>query len=114
MSEERGSTKLQFLAVDTDHRPDTLNVADPLLVLLDGKAVDIKTGESPKMRAAAQQPEMLTREQAAEMLKISTRTLGRLVSRNYVPHLRLNRRCVRFPRRALADWIEAKTQGKRS
>ena len=84
---------------------------DPLIALLNGRAVPAPA-TVPGIAVVA--PELLTKEQAAAMMSISVRTLDRLVSKNVVPHVRFGKRCVRFPRKALREWLDARTEGRRN
>jgi excisionase family DNA binding protein len=91
---------------------------DPLPAVLSGEpALASQTSpavvQPPPVAAGAgteeSDPELLTPEQAAKALSISGRTLCRLTARGDLPHVRLGKRLVRYPRKALADWIEART-----
>ena len=81
---------------------------DPQLALLEGKSV--LASQQDANPVALPLPEMLTKRQAAALMQISIRTLDRLVVRGDVPHVRLSRRCVRFPVKALQSWLESRTQ----
>jgi excisionase family DNA binding protein len=59
------------------------------------------------------EPEALNKMQAAALLSVSERTMDRLVVRGEVPCIRLSRRCVRFSRSALMQWIESKSRFRR-
>ena len=106
---------------------------DPLLALLKGEgAKGVRAGDAPAPADVAErkersegdaaagedrEPELLTPEQAARVLSLSGRTLSRLTARGEVPYLRLGKRLVRYPRRALREWVEARTcrgKGRRS
>lgn len=50
--------------------------------------------------------EILTREEAAKMLKLPKRTLDYLVSTGQIPFSRLGKRSVRFRRQRLFEWME--------
>jgi len=80
---------------------------DPLLALLEGKPPAEPRAPAP---AILPDPEFLTKPQAAALMQISIRTLDRLVVRGDVPHMRLSKRCVRFPAKALKSWLEARIQ----
>jgi excisionase family DNA binding protein len=60
--------------------------------------------------ATLPEPEFLTKRQVAALMQVSVRTLDRLVAHGDVPHVRLSRRCVRFPVKALRDWMGSRTQ----
>ena len=47
----------------------------------------------------------LKREEAAQMLQISVRTLDKLTKAKQIPHLRVGRQ-VRFPIAALNEWVQ--------
>lgn len=47
----------------------------------------------------------LKREEAAQMLQISVRTLDKLTKAKQIPHLRVGRQ-VRFPIAALNEWMQ--------
>jgi excisionase family DNA binding protein len=49
--------------------------------------------------------EMMDYVTAAAFLGVKVATLYSMVSRGQVPHTRIGRRLVRFPRTALAKWI---------
>ena len=48
---------------------------------------------------------ILTRKEAADLLKIPPRTLDYLVSTKQIPFSRLGRRSVRFSRARLFEWF---------
>lgn len=50
-------------------------------------------------------PQMLDYTSAAEFLGVKVGTLYSMVSRGQVPHTRIGRRLVRFPRPALEAWL---------
>lgn len=52
--------------------------------------------------------ELLTYDQAAELLGVKRGTLYSWVHLKRVPHIRLSKRCVRFDRRELEAWIAKK------
>lgn len=49
--------------------------------------------------------DVMTRRQAAEMLKVPERTLDYLVSSRQVPFSRVGKRSVRFIRSRLLEWL---------
>ena len=51
---------------------------------------------------------MLTYQEAADVMGVKIQTLYTLVRRKQVPHVRLGRRLVRFPRRELEEWIRSR------
>ena len=48
---------------------------------------------------------VLTRQEAAELLKLSVRTLDYLTATGQIPHKRIGR-SVRFSERAIEQWME--------
>ena len=94
---------------ETRHAEDGKKT-DALLDLINGDKLPVTTNvfKQPKPEA-----EVLTKREAAAMLAVSTRTMDRLVSRGDIPHIRLSRRCVRFPSKQLLAWIEARRKGWR-
>jgi excisionase family DNA binding protein len=50
--------------------------------------------------------EILTRKEAAKVLKMSLHTLNYLVSANQIPYSRLGKRSVRFSQRRLMEWMK--------
>jgi excisionase family DNA binding protein len=50
--------------------------------------------------------ELLSYEQAAKLLNIKLGTLYCMVAQQRIPHIRLGKRLVRFPRTALQSWLE--------
>ena len=82
---------------------------DALLDLINGDKLPVaNVFKEPKPTAL-----VLTKREAAAMLAVSTRTMDRLVSRGDIPHIRLSKRCVRFPSKQLSAWIEARRKGWR-
>jgi excisionase family DNA binding protein len=51
------------------------------------------------------QDEILTRAEAAELLKLPKRTLDYLVSTNQIAFSRIGKRSVRFTRSRLMEWL---------
>ena len=99
--------------VDKGIQRDTLSNGDQLLELLNSIPVPALASRT-NLPLPSPAPELLNKAQAAAMFAISVRTLDRLVAKNAVPHVRLGPRCVRFPRKALAAWLESRTQGMRN
>ena len=56
------------------------------------------------MLSDSKQP-LLNREEAAQLLQISVRTLDKLTKAKQIPHLRVGRQ-VRFPIAALNEWMQ--------
>jgi len=55
-------------------------------------------------------PLLLTPQQAADALAISTRKLWEITSTDDIPHLRIGR-CVRYSIQDLHQWIESRQTG---
>jgi excisionase family DNA binding protein len=53
-----------------------------------------------------QQDEVLTRSEAADMLKLPQRTLDYLVSTRQIPYSRLGQKSVRFRQSRLLRWMD--------
>jgi excisionase family DNA binding protein len=53
---------------------------------------------------------LLRVDEAARLLGLSTGGLYHLVSQSRVPVVKISSRCIRFSRRALAEWIESVSQ----
>lgn len=49
--------------------------------------------------------EILTRDEAAELLKLPLRTLDYLVATGQIPFTRIGKRSVRFSRTRLMEWF---------
>jgi excisionase family DNA binding protein len=94
---------------NADAAPISISVVglhERLLALLEGVPPRARSKEETPLPEA----EMLTKPQAAALLTLSVRTLDRLVARGDIPHVRLGKRCVRFPLKRLKNWIESKTK----
>ena len=59
-------------------------------------------------------PALLTRGEVAARLKVSTRTVSRLVKSGDLTPVRLGRRCVRFDSRAVESLLNTKQPDSRS
>jgi excisionase family DNA binding protein len=57
------------------------------------------------METNKNQGEVLTRQEAAEMLKLPQRTLDYLVGTGQIPFSRVGKRSVRFSRSRLMEWL---------
>jgi excisionase family DNA binding protein len=53
--------------------------------------------------------EFLTIEELADLLKISTRTLHRIIKRRELPVIRIGRQ-LRFRRESVDEWLQSQTQ----
>ncbi len=62
---------------------------------------------SPARLTSSELPDVLTVEQAAELLQLSTKTLKRLSQAGRVPGRRVGNQW-RFSRQALMDWLAGK------
>ena len=56
-------------------------------------------------------PLLLTPKQAAEALAISPRKLWSMTASGEIPHVRMGRRCVRYPLDDLRQWIDDQKKG---
>ncbi|MGH9885556.1 MAG: helix-turn-helix domain-containing protein [bacterium] len=56
------------------------------------------------------EPEVLTVEEAAKLLRVNRNTVYEAVARRALPHRRLGRRIV-FSKAALLEWLAAGTRG---
>jgi excisionase family DNA binding protein len=59
------------------------------------------------------EPEFLNKDGVAAMLNISRRSVDNMLARGELPHVRLSKRCIRFPRQAVLDALAARTIGIR-
>ena len=57
--------------------------------------------------------EFLNKDGVATMLSISRRSVDSMLARGELPHVRLSKRCIRFPRQAVLDALAARTIGIR-
>lgn len=53
--------------------------------------------------------EFLDKNGVAAMLSISRRSVDTMLARGDLPHIRLSKRCIRFPRQAVLDALAART-----
>ena len=58
-----------------------------------------------------EQAELLDKRGVAALLSLSPRTISAMLARGELPHVRLSKRCVRFPRRAVLDAMTRRTIG---
>jgi len=56
-------------------------------------------------------PMLLTAREAARLLGVSERTLYNWRATESLPHVRIGKRCVRYPSDALRRWAAARTEG---
>ena len=57
----------------------------------------------------AGEPEFLNKNGVAAMLSISRRSVDSMLARGELPHIRLSKRCIRFPRKAVLEALAART-----
>lgn len=55
--------------------------------------------------------EVLTKDEAAKILKVSPRTIDYLVASNQIPFTRISKRAVRFSESRLQAWFESEQEG---
>jgi excisionase family DNA binding protein len=60
-------------------------------------------------RAGGNSPAYLNKDQVAAMLSVSRRTVDAMLARGDLPHIRLSKRLLRFPRQAVLDALDART-----
>ena len=56
---------------------------------------------------------LLTINEVSELTGLAVGTLYHFVSEKRIPVVRLSKRCIRFRKRDLLDWIQTLTQGTR-
>lgn len=54
--------------------------------------------------------ELLRKRETADLIAVSPRMIDSLRKQG-LPHVKLGPRCVRYPRRAVLDWIAGRTVG---
>ncbi len=57
------------------------------------------------------QAELLNKRGVATLLSLSPRTISGMLARGELPHVRLSKRCIRFPRQAVLDAMARRTVG---
>jgi excisionase family DNA binding protein len=62
-------------------------------------------------RTGGNSVEFLNKDGVAAMLSISRRSVDSMLARGELPHVRLSKRCIRFPRQAVLDALAARTIG---
>ena len=60
-------------------------------------------------RTDGNSPEFLNKDGVAAMLNISRRSVDSMLARGELPHIRLSKRCIRFPRQAVLDALATRT-----
>jgi excisionase family DNA binding protein len=60
-------------------------------------------------QTAGNSVEFLNKDGVAAMLNISRRSVDSMLARGELPHIRLSKRCIRFPRQAVLDALSART-----
>ncbi len=74
----------------------------------------MSTNQVPETGAGQpREPEFLNKDGVAAMLNISKRSVDNMLARGELPHVRLSKRCIRFPRQAVLDALAARTIGVR-
>ena len=58
-----------------------------------------------------QNQELMTIEELAKLLKVSTRTIRRVIKRRELPVIRIGRQ-FRFRRQDIDDWLDSQTMSK--
>jgi excisionase family DNA binding protein len=57
------------------------------------------------------QAELLDKRGVAALLSLSPRTISAMLARGELPHVRLSKRCIRFPKKAVLDAMAQRTVG---
>ncbi len=57
------------------------------------------------------QAELLDKRGVAALLSLSPRTIAKMLAAGELPHIRLSKRCIRFPRQAVLDAMARRTVG---
>ena len=57
------------------------------------------------------QAELLDKRGVAALLSLSPRTISAMLARGELPHIRLSKRCIRFPKQAVLDAMARRTVG---
>ena len=57
------------------------------------------------------QAELLDKRGLAALLSLSPRTINSMLARGEPPHIRLSKRCIRFPRKAVLEAMARRTIG---
>ena len=57
------------------------------------------------------QAELLDKRGVAALLSLSPRTISAMLARGELPHVRLSKRCIRFPKQAVLDAMARRTVG---
>jgi excisionase family DNA binding protein len=55
--------------------------------------------------------ELLDKRGVAALLSLSPRTISAMLARGELPHVRLSKRCIRFPRQAVLEAMAKRTIG---
>ena len=55
--------------------------------------------------------ELLDKRGVAALLSLSVRTISAMLARGELPHVRLSKRCIRFPRQAVLEAMARRTVG---
>ena len=57
------------------------------------------------------QAELLDKRGVAALLSLSPRTISSMLARGELPHIRLSKRCIRYPKQAVLDAMARRTVG---
>ena len=57
------------------------------------------------------QAELLDKRGVAALLSLSPRTISAMLARGELPHVRLSKRCIRYPKQAVLDAMARRTVG---
>ena len=60
---------------------------------------------------SSEHAELLDKRGVAALLSLSIRTISAMLARGELPHIRLSKRCIRFPRQAVLEAMAKRTIG---
>ena len=63
------------------------------------------------MNDGSGQAELLDKRGVAALLSLSPRTISAMLARGELPHIRLSKRCIRYPKQAVLDAMARRTIG---
>jgi len=72
-------------------------------------SMETETSEIRGCHVADHPQEMMNYRQTADLIGIKLGTLYSMVSRREVPHVRVGRRLIRFPRTEMMRWLAERT-----
>ena len=64
-----------------------------------------------EQKNGSEQAELLDKRGVAALLSLSPRTISAMLARGELPHVRLSKRCIRFPKQAVLDAMAQRTVG---